>query len=177
MLVRLYELVEIDDILSGLYDESLKSSRFGINELLHIFFLQPNQPTFELKELQKLKDWTLDTPTKEWIKQVKACSNDYIQYYFDKYENKETGTKPLSKFKNQIATIPNDNSQYLRWFDEALKNTNEFFKSSDETNAEKWSDSILYNGNGEFSPMLTRFLFRFFSMKQYAKSISEKVIS
>lgn len=177
MLVRLYELAEIDDILFGLYDESLKSSRFGMNELLHIFFLQPNQPTFELKELQKLKDWTLDTPTKEWIKQVKACSNDYIQYYFDKYKNKETGTKPLSKFKNQIATIPNDNSQYLRWFDEALKNTNEFFKSRDETNAEKWSDSILYNGNGEFSPMLTRFLFRFFSMKQYSKSISENVIS
>ncbi|HMS30696.1 MAG TPA: hypothetical protein PKD32_12655 [Saprospiraceae bacterium] len=177
MLIRLYNLIEIEDVLFALYDESLKSLRFGINELLHIFFLQPNQPTIELKELHKPKDWALDAPTKEWIKQVKAFSNDYIKYYYDKYENKETGTKPISKFKNQIATIPTDTPQYLRWFDEALENTNEFLKANDVTLTEKWSDALHYNGQGEFSPSLSRFLFKFFAMKQYLKSITEKVIS
>lgn len=177
MIIRLYEVIEIDDILFALYDESLKSSRFGINELLHIFFLQPNQPQIELKELKKPNNWSLDIPTRKWLEQIEEFSSDYINYYFDKYENKETGAKPLSKFKNQIATIPNDTPQYLRWFDEALENTNEFLKNSDETITEKWSDALLYNGQGEFSPMLSRFLFKFFTMKQYSMSITEKIIS
>jgi len=167
MFIRLYEFVELDDILFALYDENLKSSRFGLNELLHIFFLQPDQPKIELKELKKPKEWALDSPTKKWLEEIEEFSNDYVNYYFDKYENKVTRTKPLSKFNNQIAMISSDITQYLRWFDEAIENTNEFLKFSDKTKSEKWSDTLLYNGHGEFSPILTRFFFKFFSMKQF----------
>ncbi len=177
MLIRLFDFVELDDILFALFDENLKSSRFGINELVHIFFLQPNQPKIELKELMKPNDWFLDIPIKKWLDKISKFSDDYIQYYFDKYENKETGTKPFSKFKNQIEKIPNDTLQYLRWFDEALENTNEFLKNNNGILSEKWSDALLYNGQGEFSPNLMRFLFKFFSMKQYSISIREKIIS
>lgn len=175
MLARLYNSIVLDDVFFALYDESLKSSRFGINELLHIFFLQLNQPNIELKALKKPNDWSLDFPTKKWIADIQAFSDDYMNYYFDKYENKETGAKPLSKFKNQIATIPNETPQYLRWFDEALENTNEFLKN--DTVIEKWSNALLYNGQGEFSPKISRFLFKFFCMRQNSISITEKIIS
>jgi hypothetical protein len=116
-------------------------------------------------------------PSKKWLTDLQEFANDYIWYYFDKYGNKETGTKPLSKFKNQINTIPSDTLHYLRWFDEALENTNEFLKNKDETITIKWSDSLQYNGEGDFSPKLTRFLLKFFAMKQSSMSITEKIIS
>ncbi len=175
LLIRQYDTVNLDDVFFALFDENLKSSRFGINELLHLFFLQSNQPKIEVKGLEKPSDWSLDSPTKNWLKEIHDFSSDYIDYYFDKYENKETGIKPLSKLKNQILTISEQTSQYLMWFDEAFENTNEFLKK--ESISDKWSDGILYNPQGEFSPALSRFIFKFLSMKQYSKTITEKVIS
>jgi hypothetical protein len=175
LLIRQYDTVNIDDVFFALFDESLKSSRFGINELLHLFFLQSNQLKIEVKGLEKPSDWSIDLPTKKWLKQINDFSSDYRDYYFDKYENKETGIKPLSKFKNQIVTIPEQANQYLKWFDEALENTNEFLKK--DNLSDKWSDTLLYNPQGEFSPTLSRFAFKFLSMKQYSKTITEKVIS
>jgi hypothetical protein len=175
LFIRQYHTVNIDDVFFALFDENLKSSRFGINELLHLFFLQSNQLKIEVKGLEKPSDWSIDLPTKNWLKEINDFSSDYIDYYFDKYENKETGIKPLSKLKNQILTISEQTSQYLMWFDEAFENTNEFLKK--ESISDKWSDGILYNPQGEFSPALSRFIFKFLSMKQYSKTIAEKVIS
>lgn len=168
MMIRQHKLVFIDDILFALFEDNLKSSRYWINELLRMFFLQPSQPKIVYKRFDKPADWAIDEPTNNWLQQIQEFSNDYINYYFDKYENKETREKPLSKFKNQIATIPNDTSKYICWFGEVLENTNNFVKKNNDRMREKWSDSLLYNGQGEFSPMLSRFLFSLFSMKHFS---------
>ncbi len=99
-------------------------------------------------------------------------SLDYQTYYFDKYENKETGNKPYNKYLNQLTSIPNENSRFLRWLDEAITNTNEFLNKNIEKQEDQWSDSILYNPNGEFSVGFARFALQLSLRKVYFRTIN-----
>lgn len=176
MMIRQHKLVSIDDILFALFEDNLKSSRYWINELLHMFFLQTYQPKLELNELTKTTDWSLDFHSKFQIEQIEEFSIDYMNYFFNKYQNKEKGTKPISKYKDQISTIPSDTSKFLKWFDEAIQNTNMFLEA--ESDMGKWSDTLLlYNGIGEFRPSITSFFFVFYSLKQLEIYNTLKLIS
>jgi hypothetical protein len=157
LFLRNADKIQLDVILFTLYDEDLKPSRYAINEILHLFFLQPNQEKFELSESFLSKDIQLSFSISKWIDCIEKFSQNYQSYYLEKYSSNK-------KFLNQINSIPDNTTQFLRWFEEAIENTNQYLKETEAT--QEWSDTLLYNPNGEFSPTLTRFIFKFISIKK-----------
>ncbi|MCU0390386.1 MAG: hypothetical protein MUE81_04660 [Thermoflexibacter sp.] len=165
--------LDLESIFYALFDEEYQSTRFGINGLLRIFFNQTQQNTFEVNLLEKPKTWELDRLSKKWFSEIEEFAQNYQAYYFDKYENKETGSKPYGKFLNLINAIPNENSQFLIWFYEAVENTNEFIKGEEKKIPDKWSDSLLYAPNGEYTLSFARFAIKFSLLKQYQKASNQ----
>ena len=164
--------LDLESIFYTLYDQNFRSSRYGLNSLLRIFFSQPKQKTFEIRPLKKVKDWTIDNSAERWLTEIRSFAEDYQMYYFDKYENKETGVKPFNKFLNLIKAIKNENSKFLIWFYEAVEKSNEFLKEGDRKAPDKWSENLLYEPNGEFALSFARFAIKFSLLKQYHSAIN-----
>lgn len=164
--------ISIINIFEAFFNLDGTNNRYGLNELLHLLFLQSTQDIYDdnsdLKiTYNKTTDFYLN-----WFKTFEEFSLDYQTYYFDKYENKETGNKPYNKYLNQVTSIPNENIGFLRWIDEAITNTNEFLNKNRDKKEDQWSDSILYNPNGEFSVGFARFAIQLSLRKVYFKTIN-----
>lgn len=157
LFLRQASSMTLNSILFFLYDEELKPNRYAINELLHLFFLQPNQEIFELSESFLHKNIQLSFSTVNWIDKIEKFSQYYQSYYLAKYSSNK-------KLITQISNIPDNTTQFLRWFEEAVENTNQFLKETETTH--EWSETLLYNPSGEFSPTLARFIFKFLSLKE-----------
>jgi hypothetical protein len=166
LLLRNASNLELYEILGTLYNQELKSARFGLNELLHLYYLQKEKKTVEFKALGIDKDFFINKYYENWTNDIKAFLNDYKSYYLGKYKNLTTGKLPYKKLKNQISEIPNNTTQFLRWFEEAYSNTNETLQKS-----QKWDDTLLYSHLGEFSPSLFRFIFKFIAFKNLDKKV------
>lgn len=166
------EILDLESIYYALYDENYRSFRIGLNSLLKIFFSQPQQDIFEIKILEKPNDWKIDYRSAEYFEQLRDFANDYQAYYFDKYENKETGSKPISKFRNLVKAIPNENSKFLIWFYEATENTNKFLSKDNSNIPDKWSESLLYAPNGEYVLSFSMLAIKFSLLRQYQKSLN-----
>lgn len=164
--------LDLESVIYALYDQNFRSSRYGLNSLLRIFFSQPNHKTFEIEPLKKVRDWTIDNSTEKWLKEIRSFAEDYQMYYFDKYENKETGFQPFNKFLSLIKAIKNENSKFLIWFYEAVERSNEFLKEGDKKVPDKWSENLLYEPNGEFTLSFARFAIKFSLLKQYHLTIN-----
>ncbi|MBW3470442.1 hypothetical protein [Arthrospiribacter ruber] len=169
--------LDLESIFYAFYDENYRSLRIGLNSLLRIFFSQPQQEFFEIKALDKPKDWILNYQCADYFDLIQVFASDYQAYYFDKYENQETGSKPIDKFRNLVKAISKENSKFLIWFYEAIENTNEFLKEGNKSIPDKWSDSILYSPNGEYMLSFSRFAIKFSLLKQSEKSLLTNYIN
>lgn len=165
--------LDLESIFCALYDENYRSAKVGLSCLLRIFFSQPKQETFEIERLKKQKNWILDIRSRKYFGQIGDFVQDYQAYYFDKYENIETGAKPLKKFLSLVTSIPNDNSKFLAWFYEAIENTNEFLMRKDNAIADRWSEALLYAPNGEYSLSFAKFVIKFSLLKQHHTTASK----
>jgi len=150
----------LGNALYAFYDENYQSIRFGLNGLLRIFFSQPKQEELSLQDLVKSQQRSISNFVQKWILDIENFTQNYQNYYFDKYENKLTGNKPYEKFLNLIHHIPNENPKFLIWFYEALENVNQFLTVA------KWSDSLLYEPNGEYQLSFAKFAIKFSLHKQ-----------
>lgn len=142
--------VDLDTVFYAFYNKQFKSTRYGLNELLRLFFTQLELPEIGLLPLEKWEGWQLEKSTQKWFGQFAEFAADYQSYYFHKYSNPETGSKPLAKYLKLIESIPEDGSRFLIWFYEALDNTNQFLIYQEIAKKIKWTDTILYAPNGEY---------------------------
>lgn len=142
--------VDLGTVFYTLYNEQFKSTRYGFNELLRIFFSQPEQVEIELTCLEKDEKWELEKNVGKWFEQFAEFASDYQRYYFQKYSNTETGINPIGKFQRLVEGIPEDSGRFLTWFYNALENTNRFLIGHEFATKEKWSDSLLYSPYGEY---------------------------
>lgn len=166
VLLRNASNLELYEILGTLYSEEMKSARFGLNELLHLYYLQKKRKIQELRGLRIEKDFFPVSYYKAWTDNIQGFFNDYKSYYLAKYKNETTGKLPYQKLKNQVSKIPNNTTQFLRWFEEAYQNTNETLKKD-----QWWDNSILHNPSGDFSSSLFRFIFKFIALKELDKQV------
>ncbi len=164
LLIRNAQDIELNLILESLYNEDLKPQRFGLNELIHLYYLQKTQSYSH--RVNGFNEWDIeiDNSSKEWINKIKCFSLDYKAYYLEKYQDVQSGVLPYKKLTRLILDIPSNTSQFLRWMDEAIGNTN---KALDKN----WDDSIFYSFSGEFSPSLFRFIFKFILLKELNKEV------
>lgn len=169
-----YASVNLKSIFYALYEPSGKPSRYGLNELLRLFFSQPEQRKFEIFELKEA-DEAIEEDYQNWFSTFDDFARDYQVYYFDKYKNDNTGMMPYNKYLNQVLSIPNEATKFMKWFDEAIENTNASLKKDVSELQDKWSDDLLYNPQGEFTS-LARFAIQFSLRKMYYQSISQQNI-
>jgi len=161
------ESLNLEDIFYALYNENFRNYRMGLNALLRIFFSQPEQASFEIGFLQKENSWNIGHDSQKWFEEIRLFAQNYQAYYFDKYENRETGRKPFNKFLNLVNAISNENSKFLIWFYEAIANTNEFLRNSNKKTHDEWSEALLYEPNGEYSLAFAKFAIKFSLLKQH----------
>lgn len=165
LLLRSYELsyLNLSTITKIFYNENYYSAKTGLNELLRIFFNQPQKEIFDIKELVLSQKPVLDNYTKKWFEDIESFSTEYISYYFDKYKSK-------GKTLKLILDISLDSSSFLYWFREAIEKTNGYLKEKNGNRQDKWSEALLYNPQGEFTISFVKFAIKFSLLKQYQYS-------
>ncbi len=150
--------VNIESILYALYDDELRPARFAINEILHLYFLQPgSKESLSYKPLAIPYEYDIALKIQTWVETIQNFSKDYKDYYLFKYNS-------TKKLEQQINSIPDNTSQFLTWFEEAIEKTNAYL--IDKESIKQWTDDLLYNPYGEFSPSLARFIFKFSILKK-----------
>lgn len=161
------ESLNLESIFYALYDVNFRSQRMGLNALMRIFFSQPQQTFLDISILQKENGWNVSHNHQKWFEEIRLFVQNYQAYYFDKYENKETGKKPFNKFLRLVNAISTENSNFLVWFYEAIANTNSFLRDSNKDKSDEWSEALLYEPNGEYSLAFAKFAIRFLLLKQH----------
>lgn len=161
--------LNLETIINLLYDENLTISLFGLNELLRLYFSQDKCFNTEINNANPV--YKVDIQTIEYLERIRNFTKDYQSYYFDKYENKETGAKPYSKFINLINHIYLDTLKFFSWFREAQENTNKYLTTNEVGNSRQWSDDLLYNPHGDFAISFAKFAIKFSLLKQFQESI------
>lgn len=157
--------VDLETVIYAFYNEQFISARYGLNELLRLFFSQPEQPGIQISALEKHEGWQLEKTTQKWFGKFTEFTADYQRYYFHKYGNPETGSRPFGKFLKLAESIPEEGSHFLTWFYEALENTNQFLVDKEMVKRVKWSDAILYAPNGEYRQAFARFAIKLSMLK------------
>ncbi|MFC2187349.1 hypothetical protein ACFCT7_08510 [Fulvivirgaceae bacterium LMO-SS25] len=162
-----YASLSLESICFALFDENFRSNRVGVNSLFRIFFNQPRQMDFEVGCLELSENWRIKDNNQRWLVEIREFVQDYQLYYFDKYENKETGEKPLTKFFNLSNSVSNNNTKFLIWFYEAIEKTNDFITRETNDSHGKWTERLLYAPNGEYAISFAKFAIKFSLLKQY----------
>ena len=162
--------IDLGIIMHTLYDYNLTPCRRGLNELLRIFFSQDKKVEIELEELHKPANSILEPYIDYLIATMEDFSQDYQDYYFEKYKNSYADTLPNNKFYQQILSIPVSNTHFLSWFREAIENVNIFLKEKEKNVPDKWTDStFLYNQQGDYIIEFSKFAIKFLLLKRYFK--------
>lgn len=165
--------LNLNTIAHFLYDENYLSAENGLNELLRIFFSQPDQEFFTFDDVIVNIQLETDDTTEKWFEEFSAFARDYQAYYFDKYESKQTGRQPYDKFLKLVLDISMATSEFLYWMREAIENTNQFLNNQSGSKEDTWSEGLLYNPQGEWAISFAKLAIKFSLLKQYQLSYQQ----
>lgn len=147
ILLRQANLVLMKSILTYLYDENWNPMRIGLNELLRIFFNQPNQRQITFGEENGIDE----NPFVDF-------AEAYKKYYTEKYSN--------AKFGRQVKSIPNENRRFLGWLTDTLQKREEYYRENPQENIPNFDlDELLANPSGERRLTFARFGIKFSLLK------------
>lgn len=168
LFLRSYQVssLSLTAITKALYDENLFLSKNGLNELLRIFFNQPEQEIFNNVELNLPDQIVMDVRTINWLGDIEKFSIEYLSYYFNKYKSED-------KTLRLILEISLESSPFLYWFNEATDKTNNFLETENQNFKSGWTDALLYNPDGNFALSFVKFAIKFSLLKQYQLSYSK----
>ncbi|MFT3902426.1 MAG: hypothetical protein QM727_04600 [Niabella sp.] len=164
------ESIKIENAVELLYDESFRYSKWGLNELLRIFFSQPEQGNFNIL------DWKNELEEDElfrgWKEKVQDFVNDYKEYYFTKYQNPITQEFPLKKFESVASDVVKENDNFYSLLNEMIYNTNQFLNETQQYKDEKWSiEELLTDPLGYNNWNLCVFTIKFFLKETAIKNL------
>jgi hypothetical protein len=174
LFIRLYALTNLNlkTIAHFLYDENFLPAKNGLNELLRVFFSQSDQEFFTFDDVIVNIQLETDDATEKWFEEFSGFARDYQAYYFDKYENKQTGRQPYGKFLKLVLDISMETSEFLYWMREAIENTNQFLNNQSGSK-DTWSEALLYNPQGEWAISFAKLAIKFSLLKQYQLSYQQ----
>lgn len=152
--------IEIENVLETFYDENFSYSKFGLNELLRIFFSQPIQENYSIENWKsELKENVL---IQNWTKTIDEFTEDYKNYYCDKYRHRETLALPVKKFAKTVRFIANEHEGFYTLLNEAIYNVNQYLIENKLFNGDKWSTSaLLCNPLGIYSTSISMIAIKF----------------
>lgn len=147
ILLRQAKRASMKSVLTYLYDENWNSTRIGLNELLRIFFNQPNQRQITFREVNEMEK-----------NRFTDFAEAYKKYYTEKYSK--------AKFGMQVKSIPNENRKFVGWLTDTLQKREEYFEEHPQENITAFElDELLSNPSGERRLNFTRFAIKFSLLK------------
>jgi hypothetical protein len=157
------EAVKIENAVELFYDGDFRFSKWGLNELLRIFFSQPEQESFNIVNWEN--ELIEDELFKRWKERVQNFVNDYKEYYFIKYQNWTTQEFPLRKFESAINAMIKKNDNFYSLLNEMVYNTNQYAREVLQCKDEKWSIEELLtdplgNSNWNLCVFIIKLLFK-----------------
>src|SRR5690606_5642468 len=160
--------IALKEIVQIFYDEDYNFRKYGLNELLRIFFSQPEQEIFEFKSAESCLE--NDTILQNWINRIQEFANDYQSYFYTNNYNYETGKPSYKKFEKTINSLVKENDSFYSLLNEVIYNTNQHIKESKETKVDKWSieelmTNPLGNNNHNICILAIKFLLKQTSIK------------
>lgn len=166
--------IRLEEVIKLFYDADYNFKKYGLNELLRIFFSQPNQQKIEFKNLER--DSFEDNLIQNWINIIQTFVNDYQSYYYSKYQNVETDAQPYKKFERTINTLIKDNDNFYELLREVVFNTNEYIHERDGTKVDKWSiedlmTNPLGNNNRNICVLAIKFLLKQTAIKPFKEQL------
>ncbi len=146
--------IALEEIVEIFYDEDYNYRKYGSNELLRIFFSQPEQESFDFFSLKNVIN-NIESKTEidkieykereieklifqNWIDKMQAFANDYQSYFYAHNFNFETGKPSYKKFEKTINALVKENDNFYSLLNEVIYNTNQHIKESKETKGDKW---------------------------------------
>ncbi|MGV3768268.1 MAG: hypothetical protein ACO1NW_19225 [Chitinophagaceae bacterium] len=165
--------INLKDVIEIFYDRDYNLRKYGLNELLRIFFLQPEQQDFDFKDLESQP--IVDTLFQNWKQKIKAFAEDYQAYYHTKYKNSETGDFPLKKFGKTVDHLIEDNENFYSLLNEVVLSTNHFLSDKNITQEDKWSiEDLMTNPIGNSNRDVCVLTIKFILKETATNPIKEK---
>ncbi|NLR66614.1 hypothetical protein HGH92_20050 [Chitinophaga varians] len=167
--------VEIENVIEVLYDNAFTFKKFGLNELLRIFFSQPQQEVFSVLPWEsRLKE---DHSFKKWLDRIRRFSDDYRNYYYMKYQKSTEDRAPYNKFIKTVSSIVKENDQFYSLLNEMIYNTNQFIKENERIKSDKWRvEDLLTNPLGNNTWNICVLAIKFLLRQSAVKPLTEKDI-
>lgn len=155
--------ISLEDVIEIFYNEEFSFRKYGLSELLRIFFSQPEQLNFDFKKWESVLKY--DVFIQNWIFRIQAFVDDYKEYYFSKFKNYETGTPSYKKFEKTVNSLINENDNFYKMLNEVVYNTNDYIKEREKYKDDKWSIEDLMtnpvgNNNSSICLLAIKFLMK-----------------
>lgn len=164
--------IEIENAIELLYDESFKYSKWGLNELLRMYFSQKEQETFS--NVCWKSDLKNDKLFISWKNRIQDFTDDYKNYYFTKYQNFVTQEFPLKKFEGSVNGIIKESDRFYSLLNEMIYNTNRFVNEAEQNKDDKWNiDTLLTDPLGNRNWNLCVFTIKFLLKRTSLKNKTE----
>lgn len=126
--------IQLENIIEIFYDREYNYRKFGLNELLRIFFSQPKQKKFDYTPLKNDTDDLFDS----WKRRIQLFVDDYQLYYYTRYQNPLNNEPPYGKFLKTVSNIVTENDDFYSLLSEMIYNTNQFLNNNKQLDADKW---------------------------------------
>ncbi|AYO58298.1 hypothetical protein CO230_09325 [Chryseobacterium sp. 6424] len=158
-----YTEITLEEIVEIFYDEDYNFKKYGLNELLRIFFSQSDQQSFEFHNLRNLSI-TADI-FQRWLNRIREFATDYQTYFYANNFNFETGKPSYKKFERTINSLVTENDNFYALLTEIIYNTNQHLKEMEQTKEDKWSiedlmTNPLGNSNRNICILAIKFLLK-----------------
>jgi len=164
----------LEDIIEIFYDEDYNFRKYGLNELLRIFFSQPEQQIFEFQKLDNHKK--NNTILQNWIDKIQEFAHDYQTYFYANNLNFETEKPSYKKFEKTINSLVKENDNFYSLLNEVIYNTNQHFKESEQNKNDKWSvEELMTNPLGNSNHNICILAIKFL-LKQTAIRPSKEIL-
>lgn len=162
----------LEEVIDLLYDEYFILRKHGINELMRIFFSQPEQDKFVF--VNRITNLEKDRAFQSWKANIQAFVTDYQSYFYAKNFNFETNIPSYKKFVNTINALIKEEDNFYSLLFEMIYNTNEYIREVEKNKNDKWViDDLMTNPAGGSNINICLLAIKFLSKQTAIKSSKE----
>lgn len=164
--------IAIEEVIEIFYDEDYNFRKYGLNELLRIFFSQTEQEILEFRNSHN--DLKENIILQNWISRISEFANDYQDYFYTNNFNFETGKPSYRKFEKTISALAKEKDNFYSLLSEVIYNTNQYILESGQTKDDKWSiEELMTNPLGNSNHNICILAIKFLLKQQAIKPLKE----
>lgn len=168
--------IALEEVVEIFYDEDYNFRKYGLNELLRIFYSQSEQKVFEFRNLENnLRNVVI---LQNWINRLQEFATDYQTYFYANNLNFDTGKPSYKKFERTITSLIKGNDNLYTLLTEVIYNTNQHLKETEQTKEDKWMiEELMTNPLGNSNRNICILAIKFLLKQTAIKPLKELSIN